>query len=52
MYALITLNKLTKKYQSTEVIHKIDLTMEDNEFTVFVGPSGCGKSTTLRMMRA
>ena len=47
---LITLNKLTKKYQSTEVIRQIDLTMEDNEFTVFVGPSGCGKSTTLRMI--
>ncbi|MDP2574368.1 ABC transporter ATP-binding protein [Vibrio penaeicida] len=47
---VITLNKLTKRYQSTEVIHQIDLVMEDNEFTVFVGPSGCGKSTTLRMI--
>ncbi|MCG9551876.1 ABC transporter ATP-binding protein [Vibrio sp. Isolate31] len=47
---VITLNKLTKRYKSTEVIHQIDLVMEDNEFTVFVGPSGCGKSTTLRMI--
>lgn len=47
---VITLNKLTKIYNSTEVIHQIDLVMEDNEFTVFVGPSGCGKSTTLRMI--
>ncbi|BDU37004.1 ABC transporter ATP-binding protein [Vibrio nigripulchritudo] len=47
---VITLNKLTKRYQSSEVIHQIDLVMEDNEFTVFVGPSGCGKSTTLRMI--
>ena len=47
---VITLNKLTKRYNSTEVIHQIDLVMEDNEFTVFVGPSGCGKSTTLRMI--
>ncbi|MGX9415740.1 ABC transporter ATP-binding protein [Vibrio sp. RC27] len=47
---VITFNKLNKKYQSTEVIHDIDLVMEDNEFTVFVGPSGCGKSTTLRMV--
>ncbi|MGF1777163.1 ABC transporter ATP-binding protein [Vibrio nomapromontoriensis] len=47
---VITLNKLTKRYDSTEVIHQIDLVMDDNEFTVFVGPSGCGKSTTLRMI--
>lgn len=47
---VITFNKLKKKYGSLEVIHDIDLVMEDNEFTVFVGPSGCGKSTTLRMV--
>ncbi len=46
----ITFNKLKKTFGSTEVIHDIDLVMEDNEFTVFVGPSGCGKSTTLRMV--
>ena len=34
----------------TEVIHGIDLTVEDGSFTVFVGPSGCGKSTLLRMI--
>ncbi|MGB0866891.1 MAG: ABC transporter ATP-binding protein [Granulosicoccaceae bacterium] len=33
-----------------DVIHGIDLDIEDNEFTVLVGPSGCGKSTTLRMI--
>jgi multiple sugar transport system ATP-binding protein len=47
---VITFNKLNKKYHNIEVIHDIDLVMEDNEFTVFVGPSGCGKSTTLRMI--
>lgn len=47
---VITFKKLNKSYQSLEVIHDIDLVMEDNEFTVFVGPSGCGKSTTLRMV--
>lgn len=47
---VIAFNKLNKKYQNAEVIHDIDLVMEDNEFTVFVGPSGCGKSTTLRMV--
>lgn len=47
---VITFKSLKKKYGSVEVIHDIDLVMEDNEFTVFVGPSGCGKSTTLRMV--
>ncbi len=46
----IHLDSLVKRYGQTEVIHAIDLTMEDNEFTVLVGPSGCGKSTTLRMI--
>ena len=47
---VITFKKLKKSYNTLEVIHEIDLVMEDNEFTVFVGPSGCGKSTTLRMV--
>ena len=46
----IKLDGLVKRYGSIEVLHSIDLMMEDNEFTVLVGPSGCGKSTTLRMI--
>ncbi|MEO1195597.1 MAG: ABC transporter ATP-binding protein [Pseudomonadota bacterium] len=46
----IRLDKLVKRYGDVEVLHEIDLSMEDNEFTVLVGPSGCGKSTTLRMI--
>ncbi|QBF34201.1 ABC transporter ATP-binding protein [Thalassococcus sp. S3] len=46
----IQLDDLTKSYGNLEVLHGIDLEMEDNEFTVLVGPSGCGKSTTLRMI--
>ncbi|SHJ25411.1 ABC transporter ATP-binding protein [Wenxinia saemankumensis] len=48
--ATITLDKLTKRFGKTEVIHGIDLDVKDGEFVVFVGPSGCGKSTTLRMI--
>ena len=33
-----------------QVIHGVDLQVEDGEFCVFVGPSGCGKSTLLRMV--
>jgi lactose/L-arabinose transport system ATP-binding protein len=46
----VTLNKVVKKYGDTQVIHGVDLTVEDGEFCVFVGPSGCGKSTLLRMI--
>ncbi|GAA6181391.1 sn-glycerol-3-phosphate ABC transporter ATP-binding protein UgpC [Shimia sp. NS0008-38b] len=46
----VTLNKAIKKYGETQVIHGIDLEIEDGEFCVFVGPSGCGKSTLLRMI--
>jgi len=48
--ASIELKAVTKSFQSVEVIHGIDLKIEDGAFTVFVGPSGCGKSTLLRMM--
>ncbi|MDE2913967.1 MAG: ABC transporter ATP-binding protein [Paracoccaceae bacterium] len=41
---------LVKRYGTVQVLHRIDLHMEPNEFTVLVGPSGCGKSTTLRMI--
>lgn len=46
----IRLDRLVKRYGAVEVLHQIDLTMAENEFTVLVGPSGCGKSTTLRMI--
>ena len=46
----IRLERLVKRYGAIEVLHQIDLTMAENEFTVLVGPSGCGKSTTLRMI--
>lgn len=47
---IIKLENLTKLYGNVEVLHSIDLEMQDAEFTVLVGPSGCGKSTTLRMI--
>lgn len=46
----ITLNKAIKRYGAVDVIHGIDLEIEDGEFCVLVGPSGCGKSTLLRMV--
>jgi len=46
----VTLDKVFKRYGALQVVHGIDLTVEEKEFVVLVGPSGCGKSTTLRMI--
>ena len=46
----LKLSQLVKSYGKTEVLHSIDLEIEDGEFVVLVGPSGCGKSTTLRLI--
>src|SRR5271163_735350 len=48
--AKLELKDVHKSFQSLEVIHGVNLTVEDGSFTVFVGPSGCGKSTLLRMI--
>ncbi len=46
----VSLSKVIKRYGEVQVIHGVDLEIEDGEFCVFVGPSGCGKSTLLRMV--
>ncbi len=38
----VTLNKVTKSFDKTKVIHGVDLEIPDGELCVFVGPSGCG----------
>jgi len=48
--ATVELKSLVKTFGKTEVLHGIDLAVNDGEFVVFVGPSGCGKSTTLRLL--
>ena len=46
----VTLEGAVKRYDDVQVIHGLDLEIEEGEFCVFVGPSGCGKSTLLRMV--
>ncbi|MCD7059565.1 ABC transporter ATP-binding protein [Pelagibacterium xiamenense] len=46
----IELKQVRKSFGAAEVIHGIDLEVEEGKFYVFVGPSGCGKSTLLRMI--
>jgi multiple sugar transport system ATP-binding protein/alpha-glucoside transport system ATP-binding protein len=48
--ANLEISNVKKTFDKTEVIHGVDLKVEDGEFVVFVGPSGCGKSTLLRMI--
>lgn len=48
--ATVSLKNVKKSYGKTEVIHGVDISIDDGEFIVIVGPSGCGKSTLLRMV--
>jgi len=48
--ANVILKDVVKKYGKLEVVHGVNLHVQDKEFVVLVGPSGCGKSTTLRMI--
>lgn len=41
---------VTKAYGNTEVLHRVDISVQEGEFLVLVGPSGCGKSTLLNMI--
>jgi multiple sugar transport system ATP-binding protein len=48
--AQVTLERVTKMFDSVTAVREVNLTIDDKEFVVLVGPSGCGKSTTLRMV--
>ncbi len=48
--ATLDLNQVSKSFGAAQVLHDINLAIEDKEFVVFVGPSGCGKSTLLRII--
>lgn len=46
----IQFSNITKRYGELEVLHSLDLTINQGEFVALVGPSGCGKSTLLHML--
>src|SRR3954465_999203 len=48
--ATVEFRNLVKRYGDLEVVHAINLQIQEGEFIVLLGPSGCGKSTTLRML--
>lgn len=46
----LKLTNVNKSFGDVQVLHDINIAVEEGEFVVFVGPSGCGKSTLLRVI--
>ena len=48
MSALLELDGVTAGYGGGDVLHELDLSIEEGGITCVVGPNGAGKSTILR----
>lgn len=48
MSSIIELKNVCKSFGDTEVLHNIDLSIQEGEVVVVIGPSGSGKSTLIR----
>jgi multiple sugar transport system ATP-binding protein len=48
--ASVEIRDVRKAFGAVEVLHGVNVSIEDGAFVVLVGPSGCGKSTLLRMI--
>ncbi|RBQ28355.1 metal ABC transporter ATP-binding protein [Aliarcobacter vitoriensis] len=47
---LININKLFFKYQKTDVLENVNLTIKNDDFLAIIGPNGGGKSTLLKLI--
>jgi len=47
---LVTLDDVSAGYQDVLVLHDVNLTVRQTDFTGVVGPSGAGKTTLLRLL--
>jgi branched-chain amino acid transport system ATP-binding protein len=50
MSALLELDGVTAGYGGGDVLHELNLTVEEGGITCVVGPNGAGKSTILRLV--
>ncbi|OLD48544.1 MAG: ABC transporter ATP-binding protein [Actinobacteria bacterium 13_1_40CM_2_65_8] len=50
MAALLELKSVTAGYGGGDILHGLDLTVEEGAITCIVGPNGAGKSTVLRVV--
>ncbi|MER9870921.1 sn-glycerol-3-phosphate ABC transporter ATP-binding protein UgpC [Mesorhizobium sp. M0136] len=48
--ATLSIRDVRKSYGSVQVLHGVDIELEDGGFLVLLGPSGCGKSTLLNII--
>ena len=48
--SMISVQNVSKKFGSREILKDLSFDVEENEFVALVGPSGSGKSTLLNMI--
>ena len=47
---MISIKKISKKYNNKYVFRNISFDINDNEKLLIIGPSGCGKTTLIRCL--
>lgn len=47
---LINIDKLSFKYQKSQILQNVDLSIQSDDFLAIIGPNGGGKSTLLKLI--
>ncbi|WP_310669552.1 ATP-binding cassette domain-containing protein, partial [Burkholderia multivorans] len=50
MAPYLSVERIEKRYNDTQVLSDINLSVMKGEMICFLGPSGCGKTTLLRII--
>src|SRR6188508_1929593 len=50
MAALVTFERITKRFGDFTAVNGVTLEIHEREFFALLGPSGCGKTTLLRLL--